>query len=161
MPWCVCSLQKFWIAFCFSFEQFCWSFRCQFSWFVSNSVSWKHGRSAPVAQQSFILLTHLYDSTIGFESACRTATADSALINPLISSNTRDHSSWSSGSYLRNEQRENLFFYFAGDSTNSLEQAHSRSCVFLYLFVQFNDQLSHQFHFLQQQTNDDETCIVS
>lgn len=36
---------------------------------------------------------YLYDSTIGFESACKTATAASALMNPFISSKTSDHSS--------------------------------------------------------------------
>lgn len=37
-------------------------------------------------------MTHLCDRMMGLVSACSTATADSALMNPLISSRTSDHS---------------------------------------------------------------------
>jgi len=46
----------------------------------------------------FVATTHLCDRMMGLESACRTATAASALMKPLISSSTSDHSRWSSGS---------------------------------------------------------------
>lgn len=44
------------------------------------------------------MYTYLCERTMGFESAWSTDTAASALINPLISSNTSAHSKASSGS---------------------------------------------------------------
>lgn len=59
----------------------------------------KHGQNTRLRAKA-VSTTHLCDRMMGLESACRTATAASALIKPLISSSTSDHSKWSSGSYL-------------------------------------------------------------
>lgn len=70
---------------------------------------------------SYVIATpcdYLYERTIGFESACRTATAASALIKPLISSKTSDHSSWSSGSYLQDNSNINWFCIWGDEKQN-------------------------------------------